>query len=48
MLHGDIPQAAREKTMAAFRNGRFRVLIATDVAARGLDMVRAIASDEPD
>eukprot|EP00322_Chrysochromulina_rotalis_P013352 CAMPEP_0115882808 /NCGR_PEP_ID=MMETSP0287-20121206/29205_1 /TAXON_ID=412157 /ORGANISM="Chrysochromulina rotalis, Strain UIO044" /LENGTH=759 /DNA_ID=CAMNT_0003338917 /DNA_START=1 /DNA_END=2284 /DNA_ORIENTATION=- len=38
-LHGDIPQAAREKVMAAFRSGRFRVLIATDVAARGLDMV---------
>ena len=29
----------REKTMAAFRAGRFRVLVATDVAARGLDMV---------
>ena len=38
-LHGDIPQASREKTMAAFRAGRFRVLVATDVAARGLDMV---------
>ena len=38
-LHGDIPQASREKTMQAFRNGRFRVLIATDVAARGLDMI---------
>ena len=36
VLHGDIPQASREKTMAAFRSGRFRVLIATDVAARGL------------
>ena len=38
-LHGDIPQGAREKTMAAFRSGKFRVLVATDVAARGLDMV---------
>ena len=38
-LHGDIPQAVREKTMAAFRSGKFRVLIATDVAARGLDMI---------
>jgi ATP-dependent RNA helicase DDX21 len=37
-LHGDIPQATREKTMAAFRAGKCRVLIATDVAARGLDM----------
>ena len=39
VLHGDIPQQTREKVMAAFRGGRFRVLIATDVAARGLDMV---------
>ena len=38
-LHGDIPQALREKTMAAFRNKQFRVLVATDVAARGLDCV---------
>ncbi len=38
-LHGDISQPVREKTMAAFRKGRFRVLIATDVAARGIDMI---------
>ena len=38
-LHGDIPQALREKTMAAFRAGQFKILVATDVAARGLDMV---------
>mmetsp|Transcript_31634 Transcript_31634/g.78297 ORF Transcript_31634/g.78297 Transcript_31634/m.78297 type:complete len:679 (-) Transcript_31634:409-2445(-) len=38
-LHGDIPQQAREKTMASFRAGKTRVLVATDVAARGLDMV---------
>mmetsp|Transcript_5239 Transcript_5239/g.18616 ORF Transcript_5239/g.18616 Transcript_5239/m.18616 type:complete len:439 (+) Transcript_5239:847-2163(+) len=38
-LHGDIPQALREKTMAAFRKGAFKILIATDVAARGLDMI---------
>jgi ATP-dependent RNA helicase DDX21 len=38
-LHGDIPQLTREKTMKAFRSGRFRVLVATDVAARGLDMI---------
>ena len=38
-LHGDVPQATREATMAAFRKGKFRVLIATDVAARGLDMI---------
>ena len=38
-LHGDVPQATRETTMEAFRRGKFRVLIATDVAARGLDMI---------
>ncbi|CAM6129401.1 unnamed protein product [Calypogeia fissa] len=37
-LHGDITQAQREKTLAAFREGRFSVLVATDVAARGLDI----------
>jgi ATP-dependent RNA helicase DDX21 len=37
-LHGDIPQATREKTLADFRSGRFAVLVATDVAARGLDI----------
>ena len=37
-LHGDIPQATREKTLADFRAGKFQVLVATDVAARGLDI----------
>lgn len=37
-LHGDIAQAAREATLAGFRSGRFNVLVATDVAARGLDI----------
>ena len=37
-LHGDIPQAQREKTLARFRDGAFTVLVATDVAARGLDI----------
>eukprot|EP00249_Psilotum_nudum_P023058 c28735_g1_i1 orf=588-3083(-) len=37
-LHGDIPQAQREKTLNSFRDGRFSVLVATDVAARGLDI----------
>ena len=35
-LHGDMRQAKREKIMRDFREGRFRVLVATDVAARGL------------
>ena len=37
-LHGDISQAQREKTLAGFRNGHFNVLVATDVASRGLDI----------
>lgn len=37
-LHGDIKQSAREKTMAAFRCGKLPVLIATDVASRGIDV----------
>jgi ATP-dependent RNA helicase DDX21 len=37
-LHGDITQSQREKTLNGFREGRFSVLVATDVAARGLDI----------
>lgn len=37
-LHGDIPQAARESTLRQFREGQLRILIATDVAARGIDV----------
>ncbi len=37
-LHGDIKQSARERTMAAFRKGKLPVLIATDVASRGIDV----------
>lgn len=38
MLHGDIAQAQRETTFQAFRDGKFRCLVATDVCARGLDI----------
>ena len=37
-LHGDLEQRDRDAVMARFRNGSIRVLIATDVAARGLDI----------
>jgi superfamily II DNA/RNA helicase len=37
-LHGDLTQAAREKGLAAFRASAVDVLIATDVAARGIDV----------
>src|SRR5439155_25361834 len=37
-LHGDIAQAARERVMAKFRKRAFEFLVATDVAARGLDV----------
>uniref|UniRef100_A0A7M4EFE5 RNA helicase n=1 Tax=Crocodylus porosus TaxID=8502 RepID=A0A7M4EFE5_CROPO len=38
VLHGDIPQKQREITLKGFRNGLFEVLVATNVAARGLDI----------
>ena len=37
-LHGDMSQAARNKTVRNLRDGRIRLLVATDVAARGLDV----------
>jgi len=37
-LHGDMAQVAREKSMAAFRSGKKDVLVATEVAARGIDV----------
>ncbi len=37
-IHGDLGQAAREKSLKAFRSGDVDVLVATDVAARGIDV----------
>jgi ATP-dependent RNA helicase DeaD len=39
-INGDIPQAVRERTIAALKDGSIDVLVATDVAARGLDVER--------
>ncbi len=39
-LNGDILQAQRERTVAALKSGRIDILVATDVAARGLDVER--------
>ena len=37
-IHGDLGQGAREQALRAFRSGKIDVLVATDVAARGLDV----------
>lgn len=37
-IHGDKSQGARERALEAFRNGELRALVATDLAARGLDI----------
>lgn len=37
-LHGDLNQSQRDRVMASFRNGRIKILVATDVAARGIDV----------
>ncbi|XP_015877985.2 DEAD-box ATP-dependent RNA helicase 7 [Ziziphus jujuba] len=48
-LHGDIQQAQREVTLKGFRSGKFMTLVATNVAARGLDIndVQLIIQCEP-
>ncbi|MDP5238226.1 DEAD/DEAH box helicase [Uliginosibacterium sp. 31-16] len=39
-LHGELSQGTRSETLAAFKAGHLHVLVATDVAARGLDIAR--------
>ncbi|MFA7310578.1 MAG: DEAD/DEAH box helicase [Shewanella sp.] len=38
-FHGDLSQGARERVLQEFKQGKIQVLVATDVAARGLDIV---------
>ena len=38
MIHGDLPQHKRDRVMKNFRNGKVRMLIATDVVGRGIDV----------
>jgi superfamily II DNA/RNA helicase len=37
-LHGDLDQSVRTKTLDAFKSGEVQLLVASDVAARGLDI----------
>jgi ATP-dependent RNA helicase DeaD len=37
-LHGDLPQGKRDRVMKDFRSGKIRLLVATDIAGRGLDV----------
>lgn len=48
-MHGDISQHQREITLKKFRDGRLKVLVATDVASRGLDIpdVELVIQMEP-
>jgi ATP-dependent RNA helicase RhlE len=50
-MHGDMSQSAREQALARFESGKVRTLVATDVAARGLDVddvTHVINFDPPD
>ncbi|MCW2922342.1 MAG: hypothetical protein JWL76_2216 [Thermoleophilia bacterium] len=50
-MHGDMPQNVREKTLAKFERGELKMLVATDVAARGLDLddiTHVVHFDAPD
>ncbi len=48
-IHGDLPQVAREKALKRFTDGQLHVLVATDVAARGIDIddIGAVIHYEP-
>jgi len=38
LLQGDLPQNKRQEALTGFRTGKYRVLVATDIAARGIDV----------
>jgi superfamily II DNA/RNA helicase len=48
-IHGDLPQKARERAMQNFAEGKLNILVATDVAARGIDIddIGAVIHYEP-
>ena len=48
-IHGDLPQSAREKALNRFARGELQILVATDVAARGIDIddVAVVVHYEP-
>ncbi|MEL6890652.1 MAG: DEAD/DEAH box helicase [Actinomycetota bacterium] len=48
-LHGDMQQKSRERTLRAFAEGKLQILVATDVAARGIDIddIGAVIHYEP-
>jgi superfamily II DNA/RNA helicase len=48
-IHGDLPQKARERALQQFAEGKLKVLVATDVAARGIDIddIGAVIHYEP-
>jgi len=48
-IHGDLPQKARERALQNFAEGRLAILVATDVAARGIDIddIGAVIHYEP-
>jgi len=50
-LQGNMPQTRRQATLAAFRNGSIKILVATDIASRGIDVLsisHVINYDMPD
>ncbi len=48
-IHGDLPQSARERSLQRFAEGKLAILVATDVAARGIDIddIGAVVHYEP-